>query len=268
MEQQTGGAISGAVECGAYKCDFTFGTGIGGSYRKLGAQRGRECMHACVHMKALDPSINGVTVGKSGCYCKQNMTKIDGLYKTCFLKSDFNRTPLPAFTKKNLKCRFQPGDGSGTEDLYIGKLDRESCIIACIHMKKIDNTVNGVTVYANSSRLGCWCEKGVRNVRASRTYYNTCIFEDTSQKKRERKENQTSFCNFSYGYASGDLDHAAYRSNKGYIGKMSAAECIEGCVHMKRIDPTINGAMRSNITERCWCERGMKNIAMKMFCNA
>ena len=72
--------VSGARTCAAHLCDFSFGTGVGGSFRKIGEQKESACVDACLHTKVIDPSINGVTVysgrTKRACYCKSNMTSI------------------------------------------------------------------------------------------------------------------------------------------------------------------------------------------------
>ena len=71
-------------------CKFSIGNGDGGSKIYVGEQKGGACIDACLHMKMIDDSINGVTLyfndDNGGCWCEQNMIRISGTYKTCFLQ--------------------------------------------------------------------------------------------------------------------------------------------------------------------------------------
>ena len=49
-------------------------------------QTAPECIEDCLHMKRVDPSINGVTVNNGKCWCIKDMKNITTIYKTCFLK--------------------------------------------------------------------------------------------------------------------------------------------------------------------------------------
>ena len=73
--------------------DLKYGPQRSGRIEGLGEG---ECVSACVHMKVIDPLINGVTVlkdpGKKGCWCERNMTKIVKTYKSCFLPPQRNST--------------------------------------------------------------------------------------------------------------------------------------------------------------------------------
>ena len=76
----------------SYECSFVSGDGSGGSERKIGTQKGAECIKACIELRKTDTSINGVTVvadNRPGCWCEKSMTGVSssGTYKTCFLKN-------------------------------------------------------------------------------------------------------------------------------------------------------------------------------------
>ena len=104
---------------GTYTCNFSIGYGAESSKVRIGYQRGNVCINACLHMKKIDPTINGVTVyadtDRGGCWCEQHMKRIRGRFKTCFLESD--RTEV--ITGKLVTCSVlfissrvtHPGEG-------------------------------------------------------------------------------------------------------------------------------------------------------------
>ena len=51
---------------------------------------------------------------------------------------------------------------------------------ACIAQKKIDDSINGVTMYQNEKRGGCYCEKTMAGVSSS-SAFKTCFLEDSSK---------------------------------------------------------------------------------------
>ena len=80
-------------------------------------------------------------------------------------------------------CDFQQGDGAGGTEVKIGNLAGNACVSACLHLKQFDNTVNGVTVFADTSRRGCWCERGMRKVlRFESSTFNTLSVKRKSAK--------------------------------------------------------------------------------------
>lgn len=57
------------------------------------------------------------------------------------------------------------------------------CIKACAHMKKEDAQINGVIVFSNKNRNGCWC---TRNMTQIVDRYKTCFLKpNTSTTGRE-----------------------------------------------------------------------------------
>ena len=79
-----------------YTCAFKIGDGIGGSEKKIGPQKGAACVKACVALKRKNPTINGVTYGKRGCYCEYKQKRRNGnkSWKNCFLKCKFSYSRL------------------------------------------------------------------------------------------------------------------------------------------------------------------------------
>lgn len=71
-------------------CDFQLGDGTGTKEVKIGTQRGRQCIDACIDKRRTDSSINGVTMlssGAGGCWCEKNMSgrNTNRSYKSCYL---------------------------------------------------------------------------------------------------------------------------------------------------------------------------------------
>ena len=71
-------------------CKFQLGDGTGGNEIKLGNQKGKECVDACLKKRETDIDINGVTLfsdGKGGCWCEKKMKARNSnkIYKSCFL---------------------------------------------------------------------------------------------------------------------------------------------------------------------------------------
>ena len=71
-------------------------------------------------------------------------------------------TPIPPSQSSNIvfpniyifhlvyECKLEIGDGKDVRETKIGLQTGDDCIRACIDLKKTDDTVDGVTVYANN----------------------------------------------------------------------------------------------------------------------
>ena len=70
------------------------------------------------------------------------------------------------------RCTFHTGDGIGGSEIKVGNEKGSSCIDICLERKKTDETINGVTVFTDTSKGGCWCE---RNMREEIQLPNTCL---------------------------------------------------------------------------------------------
>merc|ERR1711907_73629 len=99
-----GSAAPSGAHCG--KWALGDGKGGGGFLRsgdkKIGLQRGQECVKACIAYRKHDHRVSGVTVyssGKPGCWCEYNMKyrNSNKTYKSCFLKN------LPPINKEEQK---------------------------------------------------------------------------------------------------------------------------------------------------------------------
>ena len=69
------------------------------------------------------------------------------------------------------------GDGAGRSEIRIGPQSGTSCINACKVRQRVDNRINGVTVFKDNRR-GCWCElkmTGIHKGAGSVKYYKTCF---------------------------------------------------------------------------------------------
>ena len=71
---------------------------------------------------------------------------------------------------------FDIGDGAGGgEEKISSTRTGKECIDACIERRRVDTTVNGVTVYQDG-RGGCYCENNMTTVGKSDDY-KTCLLE-------------------------------------------------------------------------------------------
>ena len=65
------------------------GDGDGNSENLLpGINSLEPCIAACGEFKKSNPATNGITIGRRGCFCEQNMNTADGRsdYRSCILK--------------------------------------------------------------------------------------------------------------------------------------------------------------------------------------
>ena len=74
------------------------------------------------------------------------------------------------------RCTFQTGDGTGGSEVKIGDQRGSACVDACVERKRTDPTINGVTVFRDTSKGGCWCERTM-NGRSKSTEYKSCIIK-------------------------------------------------------------------------------------------
>ena len=66
-----------------------------------------------------------------------------------------------------------PGDGIGGTEILIGDQRGSVCIDACKQRKQINSSINGVTLFSEAIKGGCWCEKGMKG-RNNNTKYMSC----------------------------------------------------------------------------------------------
>ena len=75
------------------------------------------------------------------------------------------------------RCTFYTGDGTGGSDEKVGNQKGSSCIDICLELRKTDKTINGVIVFADASKGGCWCKKQMTGT-SSVTKYKSCFIGD------------------------------------------------------------------------------------------
>merc|ERR1712072_525717 len=114
------------------------------------------CVKACVALKRKNPTINGVTYGKRGCYCEYKQKRRNGnkSWKNCFLKLKPVKPVRPVKPGKKYTCAFKIGDGTGGPEKKIGHQKGAACVKACVALKRKSPTINGVTYV----KRGCYCE--------------------------------------------------------------------------------------------------------------
>ena len=78
------------------------------------------------------------------------------------------------------RCTFHTGDGIGGSEIKVGNEKGSSCIDICLERKKTDETINGVTVFTDTSKGGCWCERNMRG-RNSVAKYMSGFIGDTGK---------------------------------------------------------------------------------------
>ena len=60
--------------------------------------------------------------------------------------------------------------------MKIGNQKGSECIVACIAKRELDTSINGVVIYSNSRRGGCWCEKNMKK-RNKNWKYQSCVLK-------------------------------------------------------------------------------------------
>ena len=68
------------------------------------------------------------------------------------------------------RCTFSIGDGVGKSEVKIGTQRGISCIDACMEKRKTDPTINGVTVWSDTTKGGCWCERLMKSKNTNKAY--------------------------------------------------------------------------------------------------
>ena len=215
-------------------------------------ENGLYCIDVCSHMRQVSPLINGLTVltdpTKDGCWCKTNIS-LSTRYQSCFIAPDTETTPTPKPEDSKYLCEWRSGAGSGGTEVKVGVLQGDVCVKACLHMKQFDNLINGVTVYSDPTKLGCWCEQRMRTVRKS-SRHKTCFL---TPRYNRTEQVDPGVCDFSTGYGSGGTLMA--------MGKRSARDCVEDCLHMKKIERRVNGVTIKSKDGSCWCDVGKTTVS-------
>lgn len=228
------------------QCIFAVGDGIDDGQFKVGDQKGKACVDACLkRKKEVDNSITGIGVftdtRKGGCWCLTNMTgrNSDTKYTSCFIAR--------AGLNGDGRCTFFPGDGNSVSkgEVKLGEQEGSHCIDACLQMQLlIDPTITGVAVLTDTNKKGCWCLKGMTR-RKSDTNYKSCFIGEAGLNGEAR-------CRF----RSGD----ATSSNEVNVGYQRGSACVDACIKRKKeVDNTINGVAVFRDTSKggCWCHSTM-----------
>ena len=72
------------------------------------------------------------------------------------------------------RCPFKVGGMTGGYDINIGLLGEEKCIDACMKLKAIIPSINGIKMYSNTNSPGCWCIRNLYKIN-NRGHYKTCF---------------------------------------------------------------------------------------------
>merc|ERR1712168_672136 len=195
-----------------YDCIFTSGDATGsGSETKVGNQKGVECINACLALKKEDDEINGVTTysdsSKGGCWCESNVDRVkpNSDYQTCFLVEKSEQSTIT----HDYSCSFKSGDGAGGSEIKVGNQKGKECVDACLALKKEDVTINGVTVYSDSSKEGCWCESNMNYIWSNSAYQSCFLLEND--------KNPSEDC---YGGEGRDYDGTISTTVSGYTCRL------------------------------------------------
>ena len=67
------------------------------------------------------------------------------------------------------------GSITKAEEIRAGNQQGQDCAEACVHLKKAEDTINGVKVYSDTSKKGCWCGKKMYTIETTDKRYKTCF---------------------------------------------------------------------------------------------
>lgn len=253
--------VSGDRMCGLDVCKFVPTVSLP-TYRRMSDSKGKKCVEECLLWKMANPFVTGASVfsnqTEKGCFCHVNMTSMGDSVKTCFLKPKKSEPVIDVDTK-NVTCNLQPGNGYGASysgsEIYMGQLSVEPCLKACLFVKQMDISINGMTVHANATKPGCWCEKRMRGIQLSakhRAEFRTCKFKYNVTDGDESSKNSTSStCAFKSGEGNG-------RST--FVGRLDRDECQSTCAHVRQLDATLTGLTWDKSSHSCYCKRNMTRI--------
>jgi len=167
-----------------YTCKFELGGGS--DYKKLGNYKQQVCLDKCMLQKKHDNAINGIGVytdqDKAGCWCLKKMPNRNGykMFKSCAFQEDATETITlggNAFQGAGVKCAFKPGGGSSFQ--WAGNYKQEDCLGVCLKKKGSDSAINGIGVYADQLKGGCWCLKNMPN-RNHYRMFKSCVMQTGS----------------------------------------------------------------------------------------
>ena len=281
------GWVSGGRICGGVECRLVDGEGLGGRKRYVSHETGEPCISRCAALQQIDHLINGVTIfndgREKGCYCRYNMSDATTppTHQSCFLTPQ-HFEPIEEMTDSP-QCSFKQGDGTGVEgsDIYIGALSEKGCLKSCLHLKKVDPSVNGISVYKDPKTPACWCERNMEREQLNWSWWSylrkSCMFvyNSTDDKNKAKNEiakpgekingNKYGICTFSPGGGFGDLNRGWVRGTS--VGVLSRDECYVRCYHKKqRGDHSINGVTWDRVSRICYCERNITGIGEYQTC--
>jgi hypothetical protein len=223
-----------------YSCTFASGDGKGGTEKKIGDQKGQECVKACVDLKKDDDTITGVTMNKDesklGCWCEYNMNSIgkSDNYQTCYLiDKDFCSE---SFICK--KDKSQPGYNIAS--LNVGSQGK--CADKCCENTECIGYEWSETLYDGDD---CWLTKTSWSQVALKHYTGSWSCEKFPVKNG---------CSFTSGDGTGGAEKKiAHKKGKG---------CVRACKDLKKDDDAIKGVTiySDDSKEGCWCEYNMNSI--------
>lgn len=75
-------------------------------------------------------------------------------------------------------CTFQLGGGNTF--FKIGNYKQAECLDQCMARKKKDNAINGIGVYTDQTKGGCWCLKNMPN-RNHYHMFKSCAIEESGK---------------------------------------------------------------------------------------
>lgn len=242
-----------------YQYTCTFELGGGNTYFKIGNYKQEECLDQCMAKKKHDNAINGIGVytdqSKGGCWCLKNMPNRNHyhMFKSCAIKEDASETVTlagNAYQGAGVTCSFKPGGGNTFK--WAGNYKQSECLSVCLKKKGSDSSVNGIGVYADQNKGGCWCLKNMPN-RNHYRMFKSCVME-TGKGAEE-----------SSAISNGHRYTCEFRLGGGNtffkIGNYKQDQCLQECLKRKVNDNAINGigVYTDQTRGGCWCLKNMPN---------
>lgn len=77
-------------------------------------------------------------------------------------------------------CEFKIGGGNNYTK--IGDYKQDECLKACLKQKRINNAFNGIGVYVDQSKSGCWCLKYMPS-RNNYHEFKSCTIQEKGKVK-------------------------------------------------------------------------------------
>ena len=142
-------------------------------------------------------------------------------------------------------CEFKPSFWIQNVRM-VSESTGNSCVEECLYLKKYNQLINGVSVYSDGKKGGCFCHYNMTKIDDT---VKTCFLKPHSTESSKKFIDTSYTCDLQPG--------GGFSSSDIYLKDIHSDDCFRACLYLEKMDNAIYGisVLANSTISGCWCLR-------------